>query len=123
MKLKHSQPPRTSLPPRCRIRSEISFGPWSEADGVVLADLDVGEGEAERGGASDDFAGVVVLGAVAGAHVFVGSSVPRDDATQVSADCVDGIIFKAIGLDNQVVSITLETLNKISITCLMSCKP
>ena len=85
-----------SFPPWGSISSEVGFGPVGEADRVVFADFNVGKGETERCWTSDDFAGAIILGSVTWAHVFVGSSVPGNNTTQMSADCVQSIVLKAI---------------------------
>ena len=110
----------SSFPPWGSVGSEIGLGPWGKADGIVIADDDVGESQTERGRASDDLASVIVLRSMAWAHVLVGCSVPWNDATQVSADSINCVILKAILLGNQVMSITLESLNKLSVTFLAS---
>jgi len=83
----------------------------------------VSEGETEWGGASDDLASVVVLGTMAWAHVLVGGSVPGDNTTQMSAYSVNCIILEAVFLGDQIMSVTFETLHKLSISFLASGQP
>lgn len=81
------------------------------------------KGQTERSWTSDDLTGLVILRAVAWTHVLVGGSIPWNDATQVSAHGVDGIVSDAILSSDQIVSITLKTLDQLSVTWLMCSLP
>ena len=70
------------------------------------------------------FAGGVVLGAVAGAHEFVGTAVPGHHTAQVGADGVDAVAADGIAaLDEQVGGIALETLHQTAVALLVGAQP
>ena len=100
------------------------LGIEQHADLLVVLDGHVGQGQGEGGGAAHHLAGGVVLGAVAGAHEFVGTAVPGHHTAQVGADGVDAVAADGIAaLDEQVGGIALETLHQTAVALLVGAQP
>ena len=107
-----------SFPPWFRIGSEICLSPRGEINDVIF-DFNVGKCQTERSWTSNDFTSLVILRTVAWAHVFVGGSVPWNNASQMGANGIDTIVSNTIFSRNEVMGITFETLNQLSVTWLM----
>ena len=65
---------------------------------------------------SDDLSGVVILRSMARAHILVGSPVPWNNAAQMGTDCINSVGFNTGFSGNQVMSISLESLNELPVT-------
>ena len=107
-----------SFPPWFQVSSEICFGPRIEFYDVIR-DFNMSKCQTEGSWSSNDFAGLVILRAVAWAHIFVGGSVPWNNAAQMGADGIDSIVSNTIFGRDEVMGITFETLNQLSVTWLM----
>merc|ERR1712100_528813 len=104
-----------SGPPGLITSSEVGLGPLAY-EHVVVLHADVGQGQRERGRATNHLAGGVVLTAMARAHELVGTTVPGNDATEVGADGVDAVAADGVlAFDDQIGGITLEALYKAAI--------
>mmetsp|Transcript_686 Transcript_686/g.1421 ORF Transcript_686/g.1421 Transcript_686/m.1421 type:complete len:278 (-) Transcript_686:132-965(-) len=112
------------LPPGSRVRAEVLLSPWLEYDVVASIDFSMGERQRQWGRPTDDFARLVVLGSMAGAHEFVLGRVPRNHAPKVSAHGVQCVVLNIIifGRD-EIVRITLESLYQLPRTWWMGLQP
>ena len=72
--------------------------------------------ETQRCRSSNNFTSLIILRAVAWAHILVSSSVPWNNATQMCAYSVDCVVSKFPIFNNKVMSISFQTLNQLSST-------
>mmetsp|Transcript_11791 Transcript_11791/g.25504 ORF Transcript_11791/g.25504 Transcript_11791/m.25504 type:complete len:210 (+) Transcript_11791:609-1238(+) len=84
----------------------------------------VRERQRKRRRATDNLAGGVVLRAVARADVLKLGAVPRDDAAEVGANGVDGVVLeRLVLLHDEVVGVALEALHKCAVRVRVSLGP
>ena len=104
---------RGSLPPRGSVGAEIGLGPRRQLH-LIVDDVDMGKGEGEGCGPSDNFALVVVLRAVAWANVLVCRNVPGSDAACGKARGVGagGLSFLGRGNARELKCMHSQELNK-----------
>ena len=67
----------------------------------IIFDFNMSKGQTERSWTSNDFTSLIILRAVAWAHVFVGGfrlvgSVPWNNASQMGANGIDTIVSNTI---------------------------
>lgn len=100
----------TSPPPGGVTGTEVGLSPRGEVDNIVL-DIDVSKSKREGSGPTDLLALSVILGAVARAHKLVLSSVPRDNAAEMSAHSVEAILLNgAFASDDKICCISLHSI-------------
>lgn len=81
------------VPPRCLSCAEVFFLPALEDDVILFVELYVFQCEREGSRSTYDCAGRGVLRPVARALELIFGLVPRDDATEMSADGVESKVL------------------------------
>mmetsp|Transcript_14951 Transcript_14951/g.48812 ORF Transcript_14951/g.48812 Transcript_14951/m.48812 type:complete len:285 (-) Transcript_14951:8-862(-) len=103
-------------PPGVCIGAKVRFRPLGELDDAFFVFVDVREGQGQRSRAADDPPRLGVLGAVARADVLVGGLVPGDDAAEVCADAVYGVVADLGSVvDDEVEGVGLEALDEVAV--------
>lgn len=79
------------------------------------------KGERQRSRSTNDCASRSILGTMTRAHKLILGLIPRDNTTQMGTNGIEGIILEIclIIINNEISSITSESLNKFTRTCEM----
>mmetsp|Transcript_17756 Transcript_17756/g.28675 ORF Transcript_17756/g.28675 Transcript_17756/m.28675 type:complete len:234 (+) Transcript_17756:218-919(+) len=101
------------VPPSLSSGTEVILGPRREHDLAIVGNVTVGKSERKRSRSTDNGSIRSVLRSVARAHELVVGRRPWHNASQVSADGIQTVVFEGLVLlDNKVCGISLQTLGQ-----------